>query len=122
MNNQFLNNLNGRAGTDTNAVDFFVDGSGSGNCFQGNSSSTFQPSGPGGASTASLYPTCPAPAPPASGTGTPFGDPDLQLNQLLGYVASNPPETMQCSWTEHAHPAFEDFEPYEVPGFNPAAC
>ena len=34
----------GRNGTDTNAVDFFNDGSGSGNCFSGNSSSTFDPS------------------------------------------------------------------------------
>ena len=33
----------GRGGTDTNAVDFFSDGSGSGNCYSGNVSSTFDP-------------------------------------------------------------------------------
>jgi len=119
LNNQMLNNLNGRGGTDTNAVDFFNDGSGSGNCFQGNDSSTFDPSGT--ATNAFLYPTCPAPAPPASGTGTSAADPD-QFADLAAYVLSDPPETQQCSWTNHAHPAFEDFTPYEVPGFDPNSC
>jgi len=109
--NQFLNNQMGRGGTDTNAVDFFVDGSGSGNCFQGNDSSTFAPSS--SASTASLYPGCPAPPPPASGTGSDAGDPDL-FGQLAGYVLSTPPETQECSWTKHDHPAFEKFKPLVV--------
>jgi len=118
-NNQMVNNLNGRGGTDTNGVDFFNDGSGSGNCFQGNDSSTFDPSGT--ATNAFLYPGCPAPAPPASGTGTSTADPD-QFLDLAEYVLSDPPETQQCSWAEHAHPAFEDFVPYQVPGFDPSAC
>jgi parallel beta-helix repeat protein len=71
-NNQMINNAMGRGGTDTNAVDFFVDGSGSGNCFTGNQSSTFDPSTT--ATTESLYPACPAPPSPASGTGTSAGD------------------------------------------------
>jgi hypothetical protein len=111
--NQFLNNVNGRGGTDTNAVDFFNDGSGSGNCFEGNNSSTFDPSG--SATNAFLYPTCPAPAPPASGTGSSTGDPG-QFADLASYVLSDPPETQECSWTEHPHPAFEDFVPLEVEG------
>lgn len=113
-NNQFLENANGRGGTDTNAVDFFADGSGSGNCFQGNDSSTFDPSPT--ATNAFLYPTCPAPAPPASGTGTDVGDPTQVFVDLAGYVTSVPPEKQECSWTEHAHPPFEDFVPYEVEG------
>ena len=56
----------GRNGTDTNAVDFFTDGSGGGNCFEGNDSSTFAPdeSAPGvnHATVAQLYPPCPVPA------------------------------------------------------------
>jgi hypothetical protein len=111
-NNTLKNNTNGRGGTDTNAVDYFSDGSGSGNCYAGNSSSTFDPSGT--ATNAFLYPTCPAPAPPAAGTGASLGDPEQQLGDLLGYVTSNPFETQQCSWTEHPHPAFEDFKPYQV--------
>ncbi len=110
--NTMTNNTNGRGGTDTNAVDYFSDGSGSGNCYAGNSSSTFDPSS--SATDAFLYPTCPAPAPPAAGTGASLGDPDQQLGDLLGYVTSNPFETQQCSWTEHPHPPFEDFKPYEL--------
>jgi hypothetical protein len=110
--NQFLDNLNGRGGTDTNAVDFWIDGSGSGNCFSGNVSSTFDPSS--GATNEQLYPTCPAPAPPASGTGTSGGDPEQQLGDLLGYVTTDPPENQECSWTKHPHPDYKDYEPLEV--------
>jgi hypothetical protein len=112
-NNQVMGNTMGRGGTDTNAVDFFVDGSGSGNCFAGNDSSTFDPSAT--ATTASLYPTCPAPPPPASGTGTSSGD-VTQLPELISYSLTNPPEKQECSWTKHPHPPFEDFKPLEVPG------
>ncbi len=109
--NRYLNNQMGRNGTDTNAVDFFVDGSGEGNCFSGNVSSTFDPSGTHPNSF--LYPSCPAPPPPASGTGTIFGDDD-QTADLISYVLATPPENQQCSWTEHPHPPFEDYEPYMV--------
>ena len=67
VGNQYLNNQMGRDGTDTNAVDFFLDGSGEGNCLQGNTSQTLDPSGTHPNSF--LYPSCPAPPPPASGTG-----------------------------------------------------
>jgi hypothetical protein len=40
VNNQFVDNQMGRQGSDTNAVDFFSQGSGSGNCFSGNVTST----------------------------------------------------------------------------------
>ena len=80
---------------------------GSGNCFAGNSSSTFDPSTT--ASDASLYPPCPAPAPPASGTGTSAGDPD-QFGELAGYVTTAPPENQECSWTKHAAPAVREVQ------------
>jgi hypothetical protein len=112
QNNQILDNTNGRGGTDVNAIDFWADGSGSGNCFSGNVSNTNDGSTPDHPASF-FYPTCPAPAPPASGTGTPVGD-AYQIGELVGYSASLPPQNMQCSWTEHAHPAFQDFEPVEV--------
>ena len=98
----------GRGGTDTNQVDFFTDGSGGANCFQGNSSSTFDP---GTAPDSVLYPTPARRAPaPATGTGTSAAD-GGQFADLVAYVAANPPETQQCSWAVHDHPAFEQFTP-----------
>ena len=110
QNNQFLNNQMGRGGTDTNAVDFFTDGSGSANCYSGNQSSTFDPSTT--ATEAQLYPTCPAPA-GTGGNGSSFGD-ATQFAELLGYVTTDPPEQQQCSWTVHDHPAFEKFKPLNL--------
>ena len=115
-NNQYLNNKMGRGGTDPNAYDFFVDGSGSGNCFSGNTSSTFDPvtdgeGNPIPAETARIYPTCPAPS--NSGTGTSAGE-ESQFIDLASYVLTDPPENQQCSWTETPHPPFEDYEPYMV--------
>jgi hypothetical protein len=110
LNNHFLNNQMGRGGTDTNQVDFFNDGSGSGNCFQGNSSSTFDP---GSVPDSNLYPTCPAPPPPASGTGTSAAD-GAQFGDLVSYVAANPPQNQECSWAKHSHPAFERFKPVDI--------
>ena len=106
-NNQFLNNEMGRDGTDPNKVDFFSDGSGSGNCFSGNVTSTFDP---GDAPDSNLYPACPAPSPPASGTGTSAAD-ENQFGEGAGYLTTDPPEKQQCSWTIHDHPPFEKFKP-----------
>ncbi len=122
-NNRFLNNKMGRGGTDKNGTavdgaDFFVDGSGSGNCFDGNGSATFDPSA--SHSLAYLYPTCPAPAPPASGSGNSFGDSEQQFDDLLNYVTSyknvpgDGPQQMECDWTEHSHPAFKSYKPKMV--------
>ena len=109
-NNQFLDNEMGRGGTDLNAVDFFSDGTGGGNCYAGNDSSTFDP---GTAPDSNLYPSCPAPAPPASGTGTSAADAG-QFADLVGYVTTNPPENQECSWVKHAHPPFQQFKPLDV--------
>jgi hypothetical protein len=112
-NNQVINNAMGRGGTDTNAFDFFVDGSGSGNCFSGNNSSTFDLAA--GASQGFVYPTCPAPASPASGTGTSTGEAN-QFAKLVNVVLTNPPEKQECQWTKHPHPPFEDFQPLDIGG------
>jgi hypothetical protein len=112
-NNQVMDNVMGRGGTDANAFDFFVDGSGSGNCFAGNQNSTFAIYG--SATQQFLYPSCPAPPPPASGTGTSAGETG-QFGALASYVLTNPPERQECSWTKHPHPPFEDFQPLEIEG------
>jgi hypothetical protein len=109
--NSFINNQMGRNGTDTNAVDFFNQGSGTGNCFSGNQSSTFDP---GTAPNALLYPACPGtPLVTPGQTGTSAGD-TAQFGELAGYVTANPPEKQECSWTKHPHPAFKDYKPLEI--------
>ncbi len=119
QNNQVLNNEMGRNGTDTNQWDFWVDGSGSGNCFSGNDSSTKSPSSnaiPTGATVGQMYPECPVPSgsqPNAGASGTSDGEIN-QVLELVGYSSTDPPENQQCSWDEHAHPPFEDFEPVDV--------
>ena len=119
FNNSFTNNKMGKNGTDTNAVDFFNQGAGNGNCFSGNTSSTFDP-GANPATTALLYPACPdnAPANPAGQTGEEFGQAD-QFGELAGYVTTDPPENQECSWTKHSHPKFKNYKPRNVtPGPN----
>jgi hypothetical protein len=117
QNNQVLNNNMSFNGTnpDLNGIDFFADGSGSGNCYSGNESSGFDDQ-PGGEDTAFLYPECPAPE--DAGTGTSFGDLP-QLEALIGYTISDPPCHQEDTWDRHEHPAFMDFEPYEVEGTCP---
>ncbi len=59
MNNQFIDNQMGRGGVDPNGnYDFFSDYSGGGNCWSGNSSSTFAP-GNGSVPVSTIYPGCP---------------------------------------------------------------
>jgi hypothetical protein len=113
FSNRFIGNHNGMDGTDTNAVDFFNQGAGTGNCFSGNSSTTFDPSP--SAVTALLYPSCPATAAPnpAGQTGDSQGNHD-QFLDLLSYVGTDPPENQECSWTKHSHPAFKDYKPLVV--------
>jgi hypothetical protein len=122
QNNQYLDNRMGRAGTDTNNIDFWNDGSGSGNCWSGNLAGnpettddvTFGISPESENTQEFLYPTCPAPD--EAGTGSSFGD-LAQLGDLVAFTTAFPPCHQEDFWGEaHAHPAFEDFEPYEQEG------
>lgn len=114
FNNQFVNNRMGRNGTDTNAVDFFNQGAGAGNCFSGNQSSTFDP-GANPAQTALLYPACPDNSGPNPNgqTGNEVGQPG-QFGELAAYVTTSPPENQECSWTKHDHPKFKKYKPRNV--------
>jgi hypothetical protein len=111
-NNQVTNNKLGRNGTDVNGTDFWVDGSGNGNCFESNGTVTVDHSAT--ATDAFLYPTCPAPG--SSGTGTSTGD-GTQVGELIGYVGSTPasgPEHMECHWSAHSHPPFKGYKPLNI--------
>ena len=97
----------GPNGTDTNRFDFFNDGSGKGNCFKGNSSSTFDISPTASHPQSFLYPSCPAPN--SAGTGTNQGDGanDLkgQVGALADYVVlAIPPCSQEDLWLRHSHP------------------
>jgi hypothetical protein len=114
--NRFIDNQMGRGGNDTNRFDFFNDGSGSGNCFAGNSSSSFDVTLDTHHSQAFLYPGCPPPA--SAGTGTNQGDgaSDLsgQVGELAGYVLSDPPCSQQDEWVRHSHPRFKRITPIDT--------
>jgi Pectinesterase len=118
QNNQVLNNAMGKDGTDTNGLyDFWVDGSGGGNCFSGNDSSTFAPTTDASATIGELYPECPIPngvQPNAGASGNSNGNINMVYNQLVPYVTTDPPENQECSWAQHPHPAFKDYEPLDV--------
>ena len=117
--NQIVDNQMGLGGTDVNAVDLWNDGSGSGNCFDGNVGTapipaTEDPGSGGAAGNALLYPTCTSGA-PSSETGTSLGD-STQFNELIGYVTTDPPENQECSWTRHEHPAYDGYKPEGAKG------
>ena len=112
--NRFIDNQMGRNGTDTNRFDFYNDGSGKGNCYSGNTSSSFDVTGDASHSQGFLYPNCPA---PNIGTGTNAGDGGLgsgQVGELAGYVLSTPPCSQEDSWVQHSHPAFEGLTPIDT--------
>jgi Pectinesterase len=116
QNNRFIHNQMGRGGTDTNRFDFFNDGSGSGNCFAGNSSSTFDVTPDAHHSQAFLYPGCPPPA--SAGTGTNQGDGASnlsgQVGELASYVLSDPPCSQQDEWVRHSHLRFKGITPIDT--------
>jgi hypothetical protein len=113
-NNVFQNNAMGKDGTDKNGYDFFNDGSGKGNCFAGNKSSTFYVDPSAANPQSFLYPGCPAPS--TAGTGTNQGDTG-QTNALAAYVTSTPPCAQQNSWARHSHPKYKNFKPIDTLDF-----
>ena len=113
-NNQVVANKMGRNGTDTNRFDFYNDGSGKGNCFKKNSSSTFDITADAKHPQSFLYPKCPAPN--SAGTGTNTGDTG-QVNELAEYVLSTPPCSQEDSWVKHSHPEFRGITPIDTKNF-----
>jgi hypothetical protein len=114
-NNSFIDNKMGRNGSDTNAVDFFADGSGNGNCWSGNDSSTFDHSST--SPDVILYQPCPG-NPNLGGTGTSIGNGE-QFGEIVNYATTDPPENQECSWTKHSHPKFKSYKALNItPGPN----
>jgi hypothetical protein len=114
-NNRLVDNKMGRHGTDKNRFDFYNDGSGKGNCFEGNTSSSFDVAPDAEHPKSFLYPKCPAPN--SAGTGTNKGDGGIttgQVGELGNYVLSDPPCSQQDAWVEHKHPAFKGITPIDT--------
>jgi hypothetical protein len=106
--NRVIDNRFGRFGTDKNRFDIYNDGSGKGNCFEGNQSSTFDLTADHANPKSFIYPGCPPPA--TAGTGSVMGDGTLssgQVGELANYVLSDPPCSQEDGWVEHSHPAFK---------------
>ena len=114
-NNRIVDNTMGRGGTDTNRFDFFNDGSGKGNCWKGNQSSTFEITPTAQHRKSFLYPSCPPPA--SAGTGSVMGDGGLakgQVGELARYVLSDPPCLMEDQWVRHKHPDYKGITPIDT--------
>jgi hypothetical protein len=99
--NTVRNNVFGLGGADLNGRDMAYPGSGTENCFSGNT--TLSPNVPADNST---FASCPGPAenPPN----------DDALGQMLGFVAgaqADKPETFETNWIRHDHKAKAGFKP-----------
>jgi hypothetical protein len=117
-NNRIVHNTMGRGGKDTNRFDFYNDGSGKGNCFKDNTSSTFDVTATADHPQSFLYPNCPAPK--SAGTGTNQGDGGVtkgQVGELAGYVLSDPPCSQEDQWVRHQHPEYKGITPIDTKDF-----
>ncbi len=92
----------GRGGNDLNGRDIVYDGSGTGNCFEGNV--TLSPNLPANGST---FAACPGPAQNTL-------DPAV-LPEALGWVAGtvDDPATFEKSWVRHPHSTVPGIQPLE---------
>ena len=126
MNNHFIDNKMGRNGQDKNAIDFFNDASGGGNCWSGNTANggaTFAP-GNGSAGLSAIYPTCQNPHPKmlwkdavafnlTAGLQVNMDYVDLvnnvvepwrDLSTIFGVAEVRPSELQECGMTLASHP------------------
>ena len=88
-------------------VDFFSDGSGSAQLLPGQRQLDLRPGHRRPTRTCTRR--CPAPPAPAPGTGTSAATMAAVRRSARATSPPNPPETQQCSWAMHDHPAFEKF-------------
>lgn len=123
MNNQFIDNQMGRNGDDPNGnYDFFSDYSGGGNCWSGNTSSTFAP-GNGSVPVSTIYPACPQPTVinndvlsfnfgaglQVNGAFLDPQEPWRDLTTIFGLAEVRPSELQECAWnTSSTHPPYTD--------------
>jgi hypothetical protein len=101
--NTVRNNVFGAGGSDLNARDMVYDGSGTGNCFEGNQ--TTSPNLPASNST---FAPCPG---PAANTVDP-----TVLGEALGWAVTGKredPATFESAWIRHPHVARKGVQPLE---------
>jgi plastocyanin len=105
QNNSIRDNAFGQGGTDLNGRDLVYDGSGSGNCFSGNTgvTTTFP-------ADASRFLAC-----PFSGSNGLSND---DRTTMLGWTGEN----ALNGWSKHDHPAFGAFKPLEQWGASAATA
>jgi hypothetical protein len=126
MNNKFIDNEMGLNGADSNAIDFFHDYSGGGNCWSGNTANggvTYAP-GNGSVPVATIYPSCPqAEVLNKDVLSFNFGaglqvnaaflspqEPWRDLSTIFGVAEVRPSQLQECAMTVVSHP------PYTVDG------
>jgi hypothetical protein len=99
--NTVRNNVFGKGGSDLNARDMVYDGSGTGNCFSGNTVTS-----PNVPASNSVFAACPGPK-----QNTPDG---AALAQAIGWVATvdpKKPDTFEAYWIRHPHAATGKLKP-----------
>lgn len=128
MNNQFINNKMGLNGADKNAIDFFNDASGGGNCWQGNTAAggaTFA-EGNGSVPVSEVYPACPVGkvtwqemggATPSKAINLAAGlqvnlayfsplEPWRDLSTIFGVAEVRPSQLQECAMEIRNHPDY----------------
>jgi hypothetical protein len=140
MNNKFIGNKMGRNGVDPNAIDFFNDNSGGGNCWQGNTASgevTFAP-GNGSVPLSSVYPNCPASEVnwvdvlsvdlfaglQANASLTDFENKAWKdLTTIFGVAEVRPSKLQECAWDiQTPHPTYPGFTELRADPVSGADC
>ena len=139
MNNQIINNEMGLNGADPNAIDFFNDNSGGGNCWKGNRAAgtvTFAP-GNGSVPLSSIYPDCPQEkviweevfsgelgAGLQANTSIPNFDTNAwkDLTTIFGVAEVRPSNLQECAMGVREHPPFEGLTPYNAQPVTEAEC
>lgn len=139
MNNQMIGNKMGRNGADPNAIDFFNDASGGGNCWSDNSAAggaTFAP-GNGSSPLSSIYPSCPqAPAlwqdvfsvNLSAGLQVNTSLPDFEtkswkdLTTIFGVAELRPSNLQECAMDVRSHPPYQGLTEYNAEPVSAAEC
>lgn len=103
IDNTVSGNRMGAANGDVNAVDFFSEGSGSGNCYADNGADVTFDVSPASV-PATLYPACAATRPANALDGA-------QLGKLAQYLLQK--ETQEDSWVQHPHKAVGSLKPID---------
>lgn len=142
MNNQFIDNEMGLNGADKNAIDFFNDASGGGNCWSGNTANGGVTYAPGNGNVAHdvIYPACPQSkviwknVPSVNfGAGLQVNlayldpqEPWRDLTTIFGVAEVRPSQLQECGMEVRDHPDYtvdgETFEYAHAPRVTAQEC